>query len=214
MIARLIVAVFLGVLSMAAFAAPAQLVVRGLFEKAALLEIDGRQQLLRAGQRDSSGILLVSATPREAVVEIDGKRKTLTLNKHIGTTYREPSQTSVSLHKNNYKEYRTRVTINGRSADAVVDTGATSVAMSSRDAERLGISYTDGTSTAVATAGGVKKAFGITLNRVEMGDIKTQQVAAVVIEGDYPHVILLGMSFLEHIDLQERDNILVLTPRY
>jgi aspartyl protease family protein len=66
----------------------------------------------------------------------------------------------------------------------------------------------------VRTAGGVKNAFGIMLNRVNVGDIKTQQVAAVVIIGDYPHVILLGMSFLEHIDLQERDNILVLTPHY
>jgi aspartyl protease family protein len=202
------------ILSTALQATPAQLVVRGLFEKAALLEIDGRSQFLRAGQRDSSGVLLVSATPKMAVVDIDGHRKTLTLNKQVGTIYRESSQTSVSLHKNNRQEYRTRVAINGRSADAVVDTGATSVAMSSAQAEQLGISYASGDVTAVATAGGVKKAFGITLNRVEVGEIKTQQVRAVVIEGDHPHVILLGMSFLEHINLQEQDNILVLTPRY
>ena len=58
------ISVLLAVLASAlAVAAPAQIVVRGLFQQAALLEIDGRQQLLRAGQRDSSGILLVSATP-------------------------------------------------------------------------------------------------------------------------------------------------------
>lgn len=214
MTARFMAAALLAMLSITLQAAPAQIVVRGLFEKAALLEIDGRQQFLRAGQRDASGLLLVSATPREAVIDIDGQRKTLTLNKQIGAIYRESSQTSVSLHKDNRKQYRTRVTINGRSADALVDTGATSVAMSSSQADQLGISYTDGTATAVATAGGVKKAFGIILNRVQVGNIKTQEVAAVVIEGDHPHIILLGMSFLEHVDLQERDNILVLTARY
>ncbi|WP_255558348.1 retropepsin-like aspartic protease family protein [Zhongshania aquimaris] len=209
------ISVVLAVLASAlAVAAPAQIVVRGLFQQAALLEIDGRQQLLRAGQRDSSGILLVSATPREAVVDIEGRRKTLTLSKHIGAKYSEPSSSSVSLLKNSNKEYRTRVSINGQSADALVDTGATSVAMSSSQADQLGIFYRDGVPTSVATAGGIKPAFGIMLSRVEVGDIKTQQVAAVIIEGDYPHIILLGMSFLEHIDLQERDNILVLTPRY
>lgn len=214
MISRLVLVLGLCFVCIAANAGPVKIVVRGLFENAALLEIDGRQQLLRAGQRDSSGVLVVSASPAQTVLEINGKRKTLGLNKQIGTIYRESSRTEVSLHKNNNKEYRTRVSINGRSSDAVVDTGATSVAMSSRHAEQLGIPYKNGRATAVATAGGVKKAFGITLGRVEVGDIKTQQIAAVVIEGEHPHVILLGMSFLEHINLQERDNILVLTPRY
>ncbi|MEX1664572.1 TIGR02281 family clan AA aspartic protease [Zhongshania arctica] len=214
MTSRFMAGVLLAMLSVTLQAAPAQIVVRGLFEKAALLEIDGRQQFLRAGQRDTSGLLLVSATPREAVIEFDGQRKTLTLSNRIGTIYRESSQASVSLHKDNRKQYRTRVTINGRSADALVDTGATSVAMSASQADQLGISYLDGRPTSVATAGGVRKAFSIVLRRVEIGNIKTQEVAAVVIEGDDPQLILLGMSFLEHVDLQERDNILVLTPRY
>ncbi|CAA0079690.1 Uncharacterised protein [Zhongshania aliphaticivorans] len=214
MILRCIIGFILATWSLFLFAEPAQLVVRGLFEKAALLEIDGRRQLLRAGQRGASGILLVSATPRAAVIEIDGERKTLTLNKFIGGAYKAPLLTTVSLHKNNQKEYRARVAINGRNAEAVVDTGATTVAMSSKDAEQLGISYRNGKVTSVATAGGVKQAYSIVLERVALGDIQTRQISAVVIEGDYPHVILLGMSFLEHIDLQERDNVLVLSPRY
>ncbi|MFT7406224.1 TIGR02281 family clan AA aspartic protease [Zhongshania sp.] len=214
MTSRFMAGVLLAVVSITLQAAPAQIVVRGLFEQAALLEIDGHQQFLRAGQRDSSGLLLVSATPREAVIDIDGQRKTLTLSNRIGTIYREASPSSVSLHKDNRKQYRTRVSINGRIADALVDTGATSVTMSASQADQLGISYLDGRPTSVATAGGVKKAFGIVLSRVQVGDIKTQEVAAVVIDGDDPHVILLGMSFLEHVDLQERDNILVLKARY
>jgi aspartyl protease family protein len=107
--------------------------------------------------------------------------KTLTLSDRMGAIYREWSKTSVSLRKDNHKQYRTRVTINGRSADALVDTGATSVAMSASQADQLGISYVDGRPTAVATASGVKKAFGIVLSGVTVGDIKTQEVAAVVI---------------------------------
>jgi hypothetical protein len=65
----------LAILSITLQAAPAQIEVRGLFDKAVLLEIDGRQQFLRASLRDSSGLLLVSATPREAVIDLDGQCK-------------------------------------------------------------------------------------------------------------------------------------------
>jgi len=193
---------------------PAKIVVRGLFDKAVLLEIDGRQKLLRNGQRDSSGIELISATPMQALVNINGKRQVLTLNKQVGAVYDEAPLTTVVLRKNHRNEYRMKISINGRSVDAVVDTGASSMAMSSQEAERLGIAYGLGEPTAIATAGGMSSGYTISLNKVEVGGIAVPHVNAIVIQGDYPNVVLLGMSFLEHVNLQEHNNILTLSPRH
>jgi aspartyl protease family protein len=195
-------------------AAPGSVVVRGLFDKAVLLEIDGQQRFLRVGERDVSGMRLIYADPLEALVEIDGVRKVLKLNNQVGARYQAPVSRVVVLRKNTFKEYRSRVTVNGKIIEAVLDTGANTVAMSSQDAERLGIRYALGEPTQVATASGVSHGWSITLDSIEIGEISAYHVAAVVIEGNYPHVMLLGMSFLEHVDMQEKNNILTLSPRH
>ena len=193
---------------------PSNIVVRGLFDKAALLEIDGRSQLLRNGQRDSTGLLLVSGTPLRAIVEIAGHRQTLMLNKQVGAIYQQAPISTVVLRKNTRSEYRMAVSINGRVIDGVIDTGASTIAMSSREARRLDIAYKLGVPTTIATASGLSDGYSISLDKVELGGIAVVHVNAVVIEGDYPHVLLLGMSFLEHVNLQEYNNILTLTARH
>ena len=188
-----------------------ELVVRGLFKGAVLLDIDGEQKLVREGATHPRGAKVISADSRSAVVRYRGETRRLTLNKRIGTHYAEAETQEVVLHRNSKREYRTRLEVNGRSAEAVVDTGATSVAMSARHARQLGIRYDDAPVVSVATASGMSRGFAVTLSNLAVGSIKRQHVAAVVVEGDYPHVILLGMSFLEHVDMQEKGNILTLT---
>lgn len=209
--------ILVGVILLAASLAcsePSNVVVRGLFDKAALFEIDGRSQLLRNGQHDSSGLQLISATPLQAVVEVAGQRQTLVLNKRIGAIYQQAAINTVVLRKNSRSEYRMTVSINGRMVDGVIDTGASTIAMSSREAQRLGIAYKQGLPTVVATASGLSDAYAISLAKVELGSIAVPHVNAIVIEGNYPHVLLLGMSFLEHVNLQEHNNILTLTARH
>lgn len=188
-----------------------ELLVRGLFKGAVLLEVDGQQALVRQGQSHPNGALVLRADSRSATVRFQGRVHELTLNKRIGTHYAESEVQEVVLRRNSNREYRTRLQINGRSADAVVDTGATSVAMSTRHAEQLGVRYDSAPVVSVATASGVSRGFAVNLAKLSVGDIERHHVAAVVVEGDYPHVILLGMSFLEHVDMQEKGNILTLT---
>lgn len=198
----------------AVWASPGEVVVRGLFKNAALLEIDGRSRLMKVGDVDDSGLRLVAASSRSAVVEIDGLRQTLGLNRRVGGQYRAPAQQSVSLHRNLRREYRSVVRINGHRVDALVDTGANLVSMSARQADQLGIKYRNGTPTRVSTASGVTQGYRISLDRVELAGIIRHHVEAVVIEGDFPRDLLLGMSFLEHLNMREQDNILTLQPRY
>ncbi|WP_372863954.1 TIGR02281 family clan AA aspartic protease [Spongiibacter sp.] len=189
----------------------AELTVRGLFKNAVLLEIDGQQQLVRAGSSHAKGAKVIAANSRSALVRFQGKMHRLQLNKRIGTHYVESGNMEVVLQRNGNREYRSRVHINGRSAEAVVDTGATTVAMSARQARQLGIRYDGAPVVSIATASGVSRGFSVKLNKLAVGGIERRQVPAVVVDGDHPHVILLGMSFLEHVDIQERGNILTLT---
>ncbi len=53
-----------------------ELSVIALFRDKALVEIDGQQRLLTPGSGSPEGILLVSASSNEAVIEIDGRRQT------------------------------------------------------------------------------------------------------------------------------------------
>lgn len=197
-----------------ALATPERVVVRGLFKGAALFEIDGRQCLLKNGQTDRSGLKLITADSQKALIELAGKRQNLTLNALVGGSYQAAEKTAITLHRNLRSEYRASVRLNGRSVDAIVDTGANLLAMSAQRADSLGIAYEHGTPTRVSTASGEVAGHRIVLDKVELAGIVRHHVMAVVVSGRYPRDVLLGMSFLEHLNMQEQDNILTLSPRF
>ena len=87
--------------------------------------------------------------------------------------------------------------IDGRTVQVMVDTGATTVALTDRTARRLGIypspaAYTE----RLATANGVIMAARVTLDEVRLGNVVLRDVTAVIVPGNALPVDLLGMSFL------------------
>ena len=107
-------------------------------------------------------------------------------------------------------QYRTGAVINGRRAQVIVDTGANLVALSSTQARQMNIDYSSGKPSRVQTASGTGEAYAITLDTVSIGGIKVRNVPATVVKGDYPDTILLGMSYLRHVSMQEKDGVLSL----
>lgn len=96
--------------------------------------------------------------------------------------------------------YRVDLEVNGRSLGAMVDTGATVVAMSHDDARRAGIYLTPKDYThQVRTANGIAKVAPVTLSRVRLGDIIVRNVEGVVTEEGAMDGTLLGMSFLSRL---------------
>jgi aspartyl protease family protein len=91
------------------------------------------------------------------------------------------------------------VKINGKTLKMMVDTGASTIALSRDDAEDLGIplSPSDFTGTAMTAAGkvGVKP---ITLERVAIGHMETDDVEAAVVEQGLDQS-LLGQSWLSRV---------------
>ena len=64
------------------------------------------------------------------------------------------------------------------------------------------------------TANGIAAAYRIKLDTVRIGDLVVNNVDAVVMEGDSLPVALLGMSFLNRMDIRREGQIMTLTRRY
>ena len=104
--------------------------------------------------------------------------------------------------------------INSQSVEFLVDTGASVVAMSEVHASTLGLNYEHAQKGHVQTAQGNAKAYFLKLDKVTLGGITQHKVRATVIEGTYPVDVLLGMSFLNDVQLQDTSGVLTLTAKY
>ncbi len=181
-----------------------------LAQGSAVLVIDGKQRMMREGSRSPEGVLLVSADGKQAVIEVEGKRKKLSLSTSIGSQFKKADKTEIRIASSEGGHYLTRGLINGTAVNFLVDTGATSIAMNHYEAERLGIDYRAGTPIQVSTANGIAKAFLVTLSSVSVGNIVVNQVAATVSNNDSPTIVLLGNSYLSKVDLTIDRGVLVL----
>ncbi|MBX4897581.1 TIGR02281 family clan AA aspartic protease [Rhizobium bangladeshense] len=104
----------------------------------------------------------------------------------------------IILHKLLNGHFEAEVNVNGQTVKMLVDTGASMVALSHEDAERIGIDLTRLTySMTVMTANGRTRAAPITLDQVSIGPIVRNNLAATVAEDGRLDQSLLGMSFLE-----------------
>lgn len=186
--------------------------VLALFPGKALLSVDGHQRFVSSGQTTPEGVTLISADPGGALLRIHGRRVRMKLNDRVGGPYTASPDSTVRIVKNNQGMFTTTGSINGQSTDFIVDTGASTVAMSAADARRLGIQYRIvGTRMRVRTASGTGTAYRIMLNSVTVGEISLQDVSAVVIEGAGPPAPLLGMSFLGRLKMRNTGEMLILS---
>jgi aspartyl protease family protein len=90
--------------------------------------------------------------------------------------------------------------MNGKPVEALVDTGATIVAISKSTARRLGISVTPADFIyPVQTANGTTKVARAVIKTIEFGGIRVRDVEAAVIDDKSLGGTLLGMSFLNQL---------------
>ena len=103
--------------------------------------------------------------------------------------------------------------VNGQEIRFLIDTGASVVALSPDDAERIGFHRARlNFSQRLHTAGGIVRAAPVVIRSLQLGDIRLRNVRAVVNEEALPHS-LLGISALERLGSYEvRDGTLTLRP--
>ncbi|MES9945977.1 MAG: TIGR02281 family clan AA aspartic protease [Candidatus Thiodiazotropha sp.] len=188
-----------------------QIVVEALFTDKAMVTIDGVRRLLKLDKPSPEGVRLISSNSKEAVIEVEGERRTYPLGGHITTRFSKPDLVTAKVWRNQAGAYTTVGTINGRTVNFMVDTGATAVAMHANQAKRLGISYKlDGKRIIVNTASGTANAYDVTLDRVQVGEITLTNVRGFVIDTNGPARVLLGMSFLNRVKMEDQGAVLLL----
>lgn len=118
---------------------------------------------------------------------------------------------AVRLRQNRQGHYVAQGQINDEPVLFLLDTGATQVSVPGEVAERLGLR--PGRQGLAKTAAGVVTTYSTTLDSVDLGPIRLRNVRAHI----NPHMpgeqILLGMSFLRHLDFEQTGRQLTLRQR-
>jgi aspartyl protease family protein len=171
----------------------------------ALLVIDGQARTVAVGAT-VGGVKLLQWAGDDARVEVNGKAQLLTPGTPVsmGGGAGGGGGRSIVLPMSQGGHFIGSGAINGRVVRFMVDTGATVVALSAADAQRIGLDYLKGPRGHVTTANGIATAYRVNLNSVRVGDVEVYNVDAVVLPAPMEFV-LLGNSFLQRFSLQ-RDN--------
>jgi aspartyl protease family protein len=193
----------------------AEVNVIGLFPGKAVVTIDGgAPRVLSAGQKTAEGVVLLSTDRESATFLINEQKKTLKLGQHHSGPAPASSSQSVTLTADPRGHFVVEGQINGGAVRFLVDTGATSIALSAVEARRLGIDYLSGQPGLIATANGTATAYRVRLDSVRVGNIVVNNVEGAVLEGSQMPVALLGMSFLNRMEMKREGQFMVLTRRF
>ena len=183
-----------------------------LGSKAMLMINGGEPQAIPVGQT-VDGVRLISIQGDQAVIEIGGKKRVLRVGQHaVGTAGGDGSGKIIML-ADGQGHFFTTGTINGTSVRFLVDTGATMISLGVADARRVGVDFNRGQKALTNTANGQAVVSKVQLDTVRIGDVTLHNVDALIHQTDMP-VALLGMSFLNRMEMQRDGQTMTLKKRY
>jgi aspartyl protease family protein len=196
-----------------AMAGAADVALVGLMGDKAMVVIDGgRRQTLAVGASSSEGVKLLAVEPGAAVFEIDGKGRRMQIGQSVVSSAKA-EKPSLVLEANRQGHFLAQGSINGEPVRFLVDTGATFISLGAGDARRARIDMNTGTPAMTQTANGVARVWRVRLANVKVGNITLHDVDATVHEHDMP-IVLLGMSFLNRMEMRRDGTSLTLIQRY
>ena len=130
-------------------------------------------------------------------------------NMQLTGSITEQGTPSVRLERNRYGHYVASGYINDRPVEFMLDTGASDVSIPLSVAEEIGLQK--GKPVTYQTANGTIRAWQTVADEIRLGGLRVGPVRASI----NPHVtnsgILLGMSFLKHLDFSQQGNTLTLS---
>lgn len=195
-----------------------QLVAAGQ-DKATIIINGGKPKTIRLGQAPVEGISLIQADANSADFRIDNKRHRLIIGGigRVGGTPTVSSQTQdkgLTLQADGRGHFWTTININGLPLRGLIDTGATSIALSSQQARQIGLEYRQGAQSTVSTASGTVQAYNVVINEIRIGDMVLYQIPAMVLEGAFPREPLIGNTLLNRLNMNRQGDLLTLSKRY
>ena len=191
-----------------------QVALTGILGRKALLAVDG-SSLQSVGEGETyRGVKVIRIANGEAIVEVDGVSQTLRMG-HApvsiggGNMPTNAGQGPIVLMADARGHFTTELRVNQQLIPAMVDTGASTIAIGRSHADRLGLSYQSATPVRVNTANGIAQAWPIKLERVAISSQQFWNVDAMVLSQDMPFV-LLGNSFLGSFNMTRNNDQMVL----
>ena len=117
----------------------------------------------------------------------------------------------IILDRRDDGHFYTEAMVEGTPVQFLIDTGASTIALTGSDAEAIGIDWNvDDVAPVARGAGGMVHGVRVTLNEVRIGDFEARNIDAAIIPEGLP-VSLLGQSFLKQVpDLAIQDDRMVL----
>ena len=185
----------------------------GIMGSKAMLMINGGEPQSVAVGQSLDGVKVLSVQGDQAVVEIGGKKRPLRVGQHaIGAAAADGSG-KVTMTADNQGHFYTTGTVNGVSVRFLVDTGATMISLGATDARRIGLDFNRGQKGMTQTANGQSVVSKIQLDTVRIGDVTLHNVDALIHQTEMP-MALLGMSFLNRMEMQRDGSTMTLKKRF
>lgn len=128
-------------------------------------------------------------------------------NQNVAVEY-DKNIAEVRLRRNRYGHYVATGQINHEPVTFLLDTGATLISIPASIAQQLQLKK--GYPAQSRTANGTIKVYATRLDSVSIGAIELQNIRATInpyMEGDE---ILLGMSFMKHLEMTQKGNTMIL----
>ncbi len=129
-------------------------------------------------------------------------------NRHVEASADARGNIEVTLRRNRAGHYLAGGQINGQPVVFLLDTGATHVAVPETLANRLGLERKY--RSVSRTANGNVTIWSTRLDSVDLGGILLRNVRASILPNMAGNDVLLGMSFLKHLELIQRGDALTL----
>lgn len=129
-------------------------------------------------------------------------------NQNLQTRIGDGGLRELVLTRNRAGHYVASGSINGEPVVFMLDTGATDIAIPGPVAKRLQLQR--GRAMIYQTANGPVKVYATTLDEVALDEISLRGVRASINPAMQQKEVLLGMSFLKHLEFTQRGNTLTL----
>lgn len=183
----------------------------GVLGHKALLVIDGgAPRALGVGQ-ELQGVRVIAVEPDRAQVQVGTQQRTLYLGEAPVRVGPAPGR-RVVLQPDSRGHFIERGSINGKAVQFMVDTGASTIAISRTDADRMGLNYKNGAHVQIGTANGTTQGWRVKLESVRLGEVEVSGLDAVITPQAMPFV-LLGNNFLSTFHMTRTGEQMVLERR-
>jgi len=156
---------------------------------------------------------VLSVDKDSALMEIEGTRRLLQQGQHYRRAAATSDREQATLAAGPGGHFVGEGAVNGTPVRFLVDTGASSIALPASLAQRAGIDFRKGEPGVSNTANGLVPVYRVNLATVRLGGIELNSVDAVVFEAGLD-TALLGMSFLNRVDMKREGDTMTLTRRF